>query len=172
VRNATPADGVALCSARLEETDHVYPWWEGDSVSPDLEAGLQSWREWWQEIHRVTRLGSCLPVTVEDQDGRVVGLCLLWRIDQGTASAELRFWLSSTAREHEVDGIVLRAVVEQALRTLRVKRVSCPVYPGDTSALHTVQASGMSFEATMASFQVVEGSRRDHQLWASVARSA
>jgi RimJ/RimL family protein N-acetyltransferase len=133
-----------------------YPTW---SSAADAEA-------WYRRMSDMQATGSALQfVIVEKRSATVVGACLLFRFDEGSARAELGYVLG---RAHWGKGYMreaLAALIECAFGTLCLRRLEAEVNPRNVGSVRVLLALGFTKEGLLRQRWVSKGEARDVEVF-------
>jgi ribosomal-protein-alanine N-acetyltransferase len=165
LRSPRIADAAQWREARMRERERIEPWWASSRLTWDERHTDARWVTTVLQARREARAGRALPLVVEI-DGHVAGQCGLEWISPHTGVAEMGIWMDSRWAGTGVTAVAAGMMVDHALTTLGLHRLTAPISEGNLAATWGAERLGMRCEGTMASFLEVGGKRRDHQLWA------
>jgi RimJ/RimL family protein N-acetyltransferase len=107
-------------------------------------------------------------VIVRVEDGRPLGMVGLWLTHRDEGRASLGYWLAGSARGQGIAAEALRAVVEWALRDLRIPRLELYVEPWNAASQRTAERVGFQREGLLRSWQQVGQERRDMIMYSTL----
>jgi [ribosomal protein S5]-alanine N-acetyltransferase len=105
---------------------------------------------WLTRMAGLSADGSTLQLVVEARaTGQVIGTCLLFRLDEGSARAELGYVLG---RQHWGRGLMreaLGALLDHAFGTLALRRIEAEVNPDNLASNRLAAALGFTLEGRL-----------------------
>jgi [ribosomal protein S5]-alanine N-acetyltransferase len=155
VRLATSGDLPDLLAVNGDDavTRYLpYPTWES----------LADAQAWYERMQGVQACGTALQFVVQERSGkRVVGSCLLFRLEQASARAELGYVLG---RVHWGRGYMqeaLDALLGVAFTQLGLRRVEAEVNPANHASLRLLERLGFRKEGLLRQRWVAKGQTYD-----------
>lgn len=109
---------------------------------------------------------------VVEVEGSLVGECTLFDIDLFQRNASMHVWLDPALGDLTIASAAAKALLEYALGTAGMFRVSMAVEAGNACAEMAAKGAGMIREGTMRHFVGPDGRLGDHELWAITATTA
>lgn len=133
-----------------------YPTW---SSAADAEA-------WYRRMSDMQATGAALQFVIVERDAAaVIGTCLLFRFDEGSARAELGYvlgrawWGKGYMRE------ALAALIECAFGALSLRRLEAEVNPRNVSSSRVLRRLGFTREGLLRERWVAKGEARDVEVF-------
>ncbi|MER5427603.1 GNAT family N-acetyltransferase [Streptomyces sp. NPDC002588] len=164
------AGGYTLRPWRLSDLDLVREASE-DAYIPLITTVPSSWseaegvafveRQW---ARATTRAGYTFVIV--SPGGRPVGQVGLWLRNLRQGRASLGYWVVESARGRGAAVASVRAVVDWALRELRIPRLELWVEPWNTASVRTAERAGFQLEGLLRGWQQVGDERRDMFMYA------
>jgi [ribosomal protein S5]-alanine N-acetyltransferase len=96
---------------------------------------------------------------------QVIGTCLLFRFDEGSARLELGYVLGRAWWGQGLMREALRSVLSTAFSAMGVRRVEAEVNPANVASMHVVESLGFLAEGTLRQRWVKAGKPYDVVLW-------
>lgn len=99
----------------------------------------------------------------------VIGTCLLFRFDEGSARAELGYVLGRAWWGQGLMREALQGVLSTAFATMGLRRVEAEVNPANMASMRVVESLGFVAEGTLRQRWVKAGKPYDVVLWGLLA---
>ena len=137
----------AVCESAAELTGTV-PWWRPDATVADQEEWARFTRDAWAK-------GTLYAFVVLGGDGRLLGACSLEGVDRRRSSANLSYWVRTSATGRGVARTAARLLAGWGVGQLGLHRVE----------ISMVTANAASRAAAAGSGAVAEGVLRNRARW-------
>lgn len=151
IRLVTAADlpGLFVVNGDAAVTQHLpYATWQ---TLADGEA-------WLVRMHTLGEAGSTLQFVVCDSaSGQVLGSCLLFRFDEGSARAELGYVLGRAHWGHGLMFEALGALLGHAFSAMGLRRIEAEVNPANTASVRLLERLGFTCEGVLRKRWVANG---------------
>ena len=101
----------------------------------------------------------------------LVGACNITHIDRGTAqSAKLGYWIGENYAGRGFARASVQAVSEFCFSGLGLHRVEAAVQSDNSASIKVLEASGYQFEGTARGLLKINGTWRDHDIYAKLSQ--
>ena len=149
--------GLLKINDDSEVTKHLpYETWQSLS---DAQA-------WFQRMAGIQATGTALQFVVARKDSReIIGTCLLFRFEEGSARAELGYVLGRAHWGRGLMGEALDALIGCAFGTMALRRLEAEVDPRNTASLRLIQRLGFVKEGLLRHRWVTKGEAKDVEIY-------
>lgn len=127
---------------------------------------LADGQAWYQRIAGFQSTGSALQfVIVSKSSGKAIGTCLLFRLEEGSARAELGYALG---RAHWGQGLMreaLSALLGTAFAAMALRRIEAEVDPRNFQSVRLLRRLGFTKEGLLRQRWVAKGEVKDVEIY-------
>jgi RimJ/RimL family protein N-acetyltransferase len=132
---------------------------------------LTAARAWLERMRKIESEGTALQLVVaRADDARVIGTCLLFRLDEGSARAELGYVMK---RDHWRGGWMreaLEALLAHAFTAMEIRRIEADVDPANIASQRLLERLGFEREGVRRERWVQKGRAVDSMMFGVLAR--
>ncbi len=169
LRAAEPADYGAWLALRQESRAHLTRWepdWRDQDVTAEaFRARIRNY----ERQHR-SRVGLSLYAYIKATGDLVGGVTLSDIRFQSSHSATIGYWIGERFLRRGHGLAAVEAVVAHAFLEMRLNRVEAACQPGNLASKTLLSKAGFREEGFVRDYLFINGSWRDHLLFALTAR--
>jgi RimJ/RimL family protein N-acetyltransferase len=127
---------------------------------------LEDGKAWFDRVRALSAAGATLQfVVVERPSGRVIGTCLLFRYDKGSARAELGYVMGRADWRKGLTHEALAALITYAFDTYELRRIEAEVNPRNIASSQLVRKLGFACEGLLRKRWFVKGESYDTNIY-------
>ena len=162
-----PDDAEALSAVRTREQEFLAPW---EPVRPDGFVTVAGQGEIIAASLRRYDAGESLPLVILDDHGEIVGSVVLSGIMRGPfLSANLGYWVASTANGRGYATSAVRATLGLAFGELGLHRVQAATLPDNAASQRVLARNGFERIGYAPRYLQIAGRWQDHVLFQRLA---
>lgn len=167
IRRYEPDDATRLFEAARESTADVFPWlpW----CHPEYR--IEESQEWIESQVEAYRKGTEFNFAVVSEDSRFLGGCGLNRLDPAHRTANLGYWVRTSASGGGVAPRAVRALAEWAFSNTDLERLEILTAVGNRRSQRVAEKAGAHREGIARSRLLLHGRFHDAVLY-SIIRSS
>jgi RimJ/RimL family protein N-acetyltransferase len=153
-----------MWAAMTESADalrRTMSWWRDDQTRHDMAA-------WIAFAGSARADGTLYAFSIFDAAGRYLGACSLEAVSPTTRSANLSYWVRTSATGQGVARTCARALAEFGCTALGLRRVEIGVVTTNPASVAAARASGAHYEGRLRNKTVWEGLSYDLEVFSFV----
>lgn len=160
------ADFEAWAELRRENAEYLRPW------EPHVSsAGLNrlAYRGRLSRLKKLVQQDRAFPFHIF-QEETLIGACNITHIERGTSqSAKLGYWIGESFTRRGFARASVRAASEFCFSGLGLHRVEASVQSDNVASIKVLQASGFTLEGRARGLLKINGTWRDHDVYARLS---
>ncbi|MGW3203696.1 GNAT family N-acetyltransferase [Streptomyces sp. NPDC001135] len=163
LRLVTLADADALCTAYVDNREHLRPWEPRRPESFFTGAGQ---RERTEGLLRLFSAGAAVPLVLEAADGRIAGTITLTGIVRGPfCSSSLGYWVAADRQSRGLATAAVERVCRIARDTVGLHRIEASTLLANTGSQRVLTKTGFEPVGLAPKYLHIDGEWRDCRLF-------
>lgn len=161
LRKFRASDASGLCDAVIESRNELIPWmaWCHDAYGDeDARQFVESRAQAWNSQLEFT-------FVIDDPQGRFLGVCGLNRLDLINRTANLGYWIRTSATRQGNAAQAVRQLADLAFNVTQFNRLELLIAEANVASQRVAQKAGARFEARLAQRLFCQGKFHDAQLY-------
>ena len=137
------------------------PWWRDEQTREDMGA-------WIAYAGSAREDGTLYAFSILDSTGRYMGACSLEAVSPATRSANLSYWVRTSATGNGIARTCARALAEFGCTALGLRRVEIGVVTTNPASVAAAHGSGAHYEGRLRNKIYWEGQSHDLEMFSFV----
>ena len=159
-------DYTAWSNLRRDNAEYLRPWEPSFSSSA---LNRISYRGRLSRLKKLVQQDRAFPFHVF-LDGTLIGACNITHIERGTAqSAKLGYWIGEPHTRNGFARAAVNTVSEFCFSRLGLHRLEAAVQPDNAASIKVLDATGFTFEGNARGLLKINGTWRDHRVYARLS---